>query len=113
MQDREEELMARKAKRKKASGKRQRIKRTGRGQTRVRVLGNNVVLQVADGDIDQAIACLRSNGEIRYRFSELRVRQFPTDMIFEPRASLQPLDGDDGDDGDSDGDGDGADYDID
>lgn len=82
-------------------------------QTRVDVDGKDVVLQVASEDIKQAIACLEKNGEIRFRFGEMRIRKFPGDMSFEPLNKA----GADGGDGDGDGDGDGADgadgYDLD
>ncbi len=83
-------------------------------QTRVDVLEGEVVLQVSDADMAAAIKCLETNGAIRFRFNEMRIRQFPTDMSFEPHERVV-LNGGDGDGGDGDGgDGDGGGgYDVD
>jgi hypothetical protein len=84
-------------------------------ETRVDIIGSDVVLQVADQDMKKAIECLEKNGTLRFRFGEMRIREFPKDMSFEPaRGSKSGGDGGDGDGGDGgDGGGDGGGYDID
>jgi hypothetical protein len=62
--------------------KRQRSER--RNDTYVQVLGSKLILHLADGDVDGAMDCLENNGKLTFTFGELVVRQFPTDMTFEP-----------------------------
>lgn len=79
-------------------------------QTRVDIAGKELTLKIAEGHLEKAIKCLRTNGEIKFRYSEVRVRDFPGNMSFEPRVTTK--DGGDGD-SDSDSDSDGGGWDID
>ena len=79
--------------------------------TSVEVDGKSVIFRVSDGDLKKAVECLEKNGELKFHYSELVVRDFPTDMSFVIKNPGLLDGGDGGGDGGSDGGGGG--YDID